>query len=132
MLLVLCLWSVSGTLVLAADPLVTCGRTGTGTAQQQAESCNFVAAVAMINTLIKYLIMISIPLAAVAFAYAGWLHLSAGDNSGQVTQARKIFTSVGIGFIIVLSGWLVFTLIAQTFLKDKTDSTGAPYGTYLN
>jgi Type IV secretion system pilin len=120
-LLALCLWSVSSLTVSAATidfskGLVTCGKTGT--AEEQAKDCDFAAAVNMINTLINYLIMIAMPLAAVAFAYAGWLHISAGEDTGKVDKARRIFLDVGIGVIIILSGWLVFSLIATTFLKS--------------
>ena len=137
LLLAFCLWGVSGGVALAVtDPsaggLVTCGRATDASgkalsAQQQAESCNFAAAVAMINRLIDYIIVFATSLAAVSFAYAGWLRLSAGDNSGQVTKSNKIFTSVGIGFIVILSAWLVFKFIETTFLN-----TSNGYATYLS
>lgn len=123
------LWSISGATVLAVDfskGLVNCGKNEAVTnAHPAATDCTFSDAIDMIDTLIRYLIMIAIPVASIAFAYAGWLYLSAGENSGQVTKARTIFLDVGIGFIIILAGWLLFTLIAQTFLKP------GEYGTYL-
>ena len=122
--IVICLLNVFSSVVLAADGLVQCG---TGSGASAATDCDFAAAVAMINRLINYLIMIAVPIAAVAFAYAGWLYLSSGGNTGQVEKAKEIFTDVGIGFIIVLSGWLVFTAIAKNFLNPS-----AGYGTYLN
>ncbi len=133
--LVLCVYGVFASTVLAAsstaDPsaggLVTCGRTGSGSSQQQATSCNFTALVSMVNTIIQYLIYIALPLAAISFAYAGWLYMSAGENSSQVSKAKTIFIDVGIGFILVLSAWLVFKLIETTFLN-----TGNGYSTYLN
>jgi hypothetical protein len=132
MLLALCLFSVSSSAVLADNALVQCGRTkdvwnGSLTAQQQAQDCNFAAAVQMINDIINYLIMISMPLAAIAFAYAGWLYLSAGDDTGKVKKAHEIFLSVGVGVIVILSGWLLFKLISTTFLNPSSG-----YGTYLN
>lgn len=128
MLLALCLWGVSGGVVSAEWPgLVNCGK-GAGTKDDPAAlDCDFVEAIAMINTLINWLIMIAMPLAAVAFAYAGWLRISAGDNSSQITKSNHVFVSVGIGFMVILSGWLVFKLIADTFLNPD-----AGYGTYLN
>jgi hypothetical protein len=143
MLLALCLWGVSVSTASASwfdwiagggsssggdnSGLVRCGN-GTGTTgSPAATNCDFAAAVDMINRIIDYLIMISMPLAAISFAYAGWLYLSAGDNTGQVSKARTIFLDVGIGVIIILSGWLVFKLIATTFLNPN-----AGYGTYLN
>lgn len=127
MLLVLCLWGVLGGAALAVtDPsaggLVNCGKGDAGPLD-----CNFAKAVAMANVIINWLIMIATSLAAIAFAYAGWLYLSAGDNSGQVTKARAIFLDVAIGFIILLSAWLVFKFIETTFLN-----TNNGYATYLN
>jgi hypothetical protein len=106
--------------------LVSCGK-GSGTADNPAAlNCDFAAAIAMINTLINYLIMISMPLAAVGFAWGGWLYLTAGGESG-IEKSKKVFTSVGIGIIVILSGWLVFKLIETTFLN-----TNNGYATYLN
>ena len=138
--LALCLWSVSGSAVLAAPAdqpgFVQCGqgteaKSGETLAKTQAQDCDFQKLMAMIDNLIKWAITISTSLAAIAFAYAGWLYLSAGDNPGQITKARHVFTSVGIGFALVLSGWLIFKLIETTFLSTKPDSSGGTYGTYL-
>jgi hypothetical protein len=109
--------------VMAADlPLVTCGITGD--AEKQATSCNFLALVDMINRIIRYLIMIALPLSAIAFAVAGWKYLTAGGNTGNIESAKKIFTSVAIGISVLLAGWLVFKLIADNFLsKEYKDST---------
>lgn len=123
MLIVLCFWGVFGSVALA-DGLVTCGRTGS--AQAQAQGCNFSTLFDMINTIIGYVIAISMPLAAIAFAYAGWLRLTSGGNPGQITKSNHVFISVGIGVMVILGGWLVFRLIADTFLNSANN-----YGTYL-
>jgi hypothetical protein len=131
-LLALCLWGISGSMVLAQqaqgpnpEGLVTCGRDSSapkigpdGKALPLAQNCDFIDLIAMINRIINYLIVIATALSAIAFAYAGWLYLSAGDNTGQVTKARTIFMDVAIGFVIILSGWLLFRLIADNFLSD--------------
>ena len=128
-LLSLCLLGTFSSAVLAADPstggLVTCGKEPDATTA--ATSCNFAAAIAMINRLITYLIYIALPIAAISFAYAGWLYLSAGDNSGQISKARTIFMDVGVGFILILSAWLIFKLVETTFLSPTYAGK-----TYLN
>lgn len=68
-------------------------------------TCDFNA---LMNTIIKginWLFIISIPLATVLFAYAGLLYIS--GVPGNRTKANKIFTSVGIGFIIMLTAWFL-------------------------
>lgn len=106
-----------------AEPLVNCG---TGNDQKAALDCNFSKLMEMINIIINYLIMIALPLAAISFAYAGWLYLAAGDSSSNVSKAKTIFADVGIGLVLVLSSWLIFKLIETTFLNKS-----AGYDTYL-
>lgn len=122
----MCAWGVCGDFAYAQDPsaggLVKCGYGGS--AQSDATSCDFAEAINLINRLITYLVVISMPIAAIAFAYAGWLYLSAGGNSSKVSRAIGVFTSVGIGLVIILSGWLVFKFIANNFLSsDYINST---------
>ena len=104
--IVICLLNVSVSVVSAAG-LVPCGETAT--------ECDFSKLIETINGLIKYLIMIAMPLSAIAFAYAGWLYLTAGGNTGQVDKAKGVFADVGIGLIIILSGWLLFKFIESEF-----------------
>ncbi len=123
LLISFCLWGTFSSTILAADSaLVQCGREGSPgvnatSGTPLALGCGFADFIKLINTIINYLIIISMPLAAVAFAWAGWLYLSAGEDTGKVKTARAIFTDVGIGLIILLSGWLVFKLIADNFLN---------------
>ncbi len=123
--MMLCLAGALSPFFAGAQGLVNCG---TGTYKDSSEyDCNFTKAVEMINTLISYMIVVAMPISAIAFAYAGWLYLSAVDNPGQVTKAKHVFISVGIGFILILSGWLIFKLIATEFLDLKYKDS-----TYLN
>ncbi len=125
-LIALSLWSVSGSVTMAAswtNGLVTCGK-GAGTPDKPAAtSCDFSALIDMVNTIIQYLIFIAMPLAAISFAYAGWIYLSAGGDTGKVKKAHEIFANVGIGLILVLSAWLIFKLIATKFLSDTYSSS---------
>jgi len=61
--------------------------------------------------LLAFAVTIAVPIAAVAFAYAGFLYLTAGGNSGQISKASGIFLNVGIGFIIVLAAWLIVNFV---------------------
>ena len=121
-LVALCLWSVSAPIAMAQGGLVNCGRSQTDSSMDnnvpEAQQCQFSDLIALINTLIQYLIYISLPLAAIAFAYAGWIYLSAGGDTGKVKKAHTIFLDVGIGIALVLSAWLIFQYIAKEFLSD--------------
>lgn len=81
---------------------------------QGAADCNICTFGELIQKIINFAIGLSIPLAALLFAYAGWLYLSNREDPGRIEKARKIFTTVFIGFAIAIAGWLVVQTILKT------------------
>ncbi|OGC85929.1 hypothetical protein A3D70_00630 [Candidatus Adlerbacteria bacterium RIFCSPHIGHO2_02_FULL_54_18] len=93
-----------------------------------AANCNFCAFTGLFQSIINFLIGLSIPLSALLFAWAGILYFSSAANPAGIETAKKIFVSVGIGFLIAMGGWLgvqtiLKTLLAQDFYVswDKID-----------
>ncbi|MDO8510438.1 MAG: hypothetical protein Q7S15_02330 [bacterium] len=81
--------------------------------------CNFGHFILLIQNFITFLIFyISIPLASIAFAYAGFLYMTAGGKPGQIERAHGIFWKVMWGFIWVMAGWLVVYTITNTLLDS--------------
>ncbi len=78
--------------------------------------CGFPQFVELAGNVIKFLILLSIPVATISFAWAGWLMLTAGGNSGQVEKAKGIFTDVLIGLLFALTAWLIVQLIMSALL----------------
>lgn len=85
-----------------------------------APDCDFVDLLNLAKKLIDFLIILSIPLAAIAFAYAGVLFLTAAGSSSQAAKAKAIFTKVLWGFFFVLTAWLIVRTITTALLKDGT------------
>ena len=74
--------------------------------------CTFDKFIDLINEVIDFLMFkFAVPLAAISFAIAGVMILTAGDNESRVTQAKEIFWNVLIGLIVALSAWLVVNAI---------------------
>ncbi len=74
--------------------------------------CNFNDLMIMINRVIKFLLFtIATPLAAIIFAYAGFLLITSGGDPGKKTQAKKIIGNLLIGYIIALAAWLIVNTI---------------------
>lgn len=74
------------------------------------KTCNFNELIKQINHIISWLFGISLSIAIVFLAYGGILYMT--GTEGNITQAKGIFSSVGWGFIIMLSAWLViYTLL---------------------
>src|SRR3989344_8175144 len=85
--------------------------------------CNFNDLVTLAQTLITDLIIISTFLAAIAFAYAGFILLASGGNESKKTEAKEIFKKVLIGYLWILGAWLLVYTITDVLLnKDENYS----------
>lgn len=76
--------------------------------------CGWTDLVALANVIITYLLYLSVMLAALSFAYAGWLYLTAGGDSGKVGKAHAIFWKVLMGFLIACMAWLIVSFITKS------------------
>jgi hypothetical protein len=82
-------------------------------------SCNLCDLGILMQKIINFLIALTIPIAAVLFAYAGVLYTTAGGSPERINRAHRIFRNVLIGFLIAISAWLVVqTLLSVVFDKD--------------
>jgi len=88
--------------------------------------CNFSSFMQLIINVIDFLIKISIPIAIILFSYAGYLYLTSAGNTGKISQAHDIFKTVFIGFLIVLSAWLIVNTLVDPLLNKD-----AGFGTLL-
>ncbi len=82
--------------------------------------CDFCNLLDMVNGIVNFLITICVVIAVIMIAVAGVKLLTSGGNSSAAAEAKGLFTNVVIGFIIVLSAWL----IVDTVLRITTDSGG--------
>jgi hypothetical protein len=105
--------ALPSTVFAALDPasgLIPCGNA----VQTQ---CTFDDLIKLAQNVINFLIFdIAAPIAAVMFAYAGFLWVTNGGNESQITQAKGIFWAVFWGFVIALAAWLTVNMIVNFFL----------------
>ena len=80
-------------------------------------NCGWKDLVTLAKNLLDFMVTITIPIAAICFAWAGWLYLSARGNPGQITKAHEIFLNVAIGLVIVLVAWLVVDQIMKALVE---------------
>lgn len=73
--------------------------------------CDFNSFLTLIGNVINYTIFIAVPIAAVAFSYAGFLYLTAVGDTGKIEEAHGIFKSVLTGVFIMLAAWLLVNAI---------------------
>ncbi len=104
--------------------LVPCG-TEYGPDGKIANPCKFEHIFTLIKTVMDFIFKnIVLPLSAIMFAYAGFLLVTSGGETSKKEKAKKIFTNVAIGLIIVVAAWLIVNTVlsivgytGMTFLK---------------
>ena len=70
--------------------------------------CNFDYFIVLLNNLVRWILFyLAIPLAAIMFAYAGFLMLFSGGEATKKKKAIHIFTGVAIGLVIVAAAWII-------------------------
>lgn len=103
-------------LVSAQNKLVTCS----------GADCDFGNIISTIKAIIDYLLIIASVFAAGSFMYAGFLYLFSMGNPGKISQAHEIFKKVVIGYIIMLSAWVLVAAIEKGLGVDPAKSFLTP------
>ena len=100
-------------MLLSAAGLVPCG----GPGEEACQSCHVVQ---LLSQVASYLVMILGILAAIMIVVSGIrLVVSVGDASAKA-KAKSMISSLIIGYVIVLAGWLLVDLGLKTFLDNAT------------
>jgi len=84
-----------------------------GIVQCSGIDCNFCDVVTMTNSIIEWVITLSVPFAILLLAYAGFKMLTSAGNPESLQQAKKILISSSIGIMLMLGAWT----IVDSFLK---------------
>lgn len=81
-------------------------------------NCGYQDLLILVNNIINWIIWISMPVAAGVFAWAGILYMTSGVVD-QKAHAKGIMVNVFIGFVVILSAWLIVNTITNTLLRDE-------------
>ncbi len=82
----------------------------------EADPCDFNDLVTLANNIIEFLILLSLPVAAVGFAVAGFKILTSQGDPGKIKEGKELLMKIGKGFIIILAAFLVVYTIMNTFV----------------
>ncbi len=102
------------------EGLVPCGKAQPNAQGVISDECKFNDFMELLNRVINFaLFNISIPIAAIMFAYAGVSLITAGSAEGKTT-AKNVFTSTVIGLVIAALAWVVVKTLL-TILGYQTE-----------
>jgi hypothetical protein len=76
--------------------------------------CGFNDLIGLIQEVIEYIFILTVPITAIVFAYAGFLYITSGEKPKKREDAKNAMIKVVIGIAVVMSAWLVVTLIVTT------------------
>lgn len=93
--------------------------TDCGSVSSPSTGCGWNELLQVVRNVINFVILLAAPCAALAFMWAGVLYFTAAGNESQIKKAHTIFTKVLIGFVIVLSAWLIVWTILNTFANSN-------------
>ncbi len=96
--------------------LVSCGNSSDPRA---ATACNLCDIGQLIQNIINFLILLSIPLSAALFAWAGILYFTAGGDHHKIDHAHKIFKAVFVGFVLVVTAYLIVQTLLTAIVNQQ-------------
>ena len=75
-------------------------------------NCDFTQFMNLINKVIHFILFdMVIPIAAIMFAYAGFLLITSGGSSEAKTKMKSVFTNTVLGLIIAVAAFLIIRTI---------------------
>lgn len=80
--------------------------------------CNYCHLAQLGQNILNLSLFLSAFVAAILFAYAGFLYLTAGGGS-NISKAHGIFMNVAVGFILILAAWLIVDTVIKTLTGGK-------------
>ena len=103
----------------AADPQPPKLSGSTGGIVPCTDNCNFNSLYQLINNFIKWAAYISFAIGVIAFAYAGYIYITAQGNVGKLKEAHEWFQNIFMGLLFVLGAVLIVSTIMRVLLKPS-------------
>jgi hypothetical protein len=68
----------------------------------------------LVFNVINFVIFLGVIFSSLAFAYAGFLYITAQGDTTKIKNATKIFTGVAVGLLLAFTSFLVIKLITSS------------------
>jgi Co/Zn/Cd efflux system component len=76
----------------------------------------------IVQRVLGFLLILILPIAAIIFAYVGFLFLTSGGSTETKTKAKGVLVKVLIGIVLVLAAWLIVKTIVTSLELDPEAS----------
>lgn len=82
-------------------------------------NCTFNDLVSAVKDFFKAVFPLVFGFTSVIIAYAGYLYMTSGGNSGQRAKANKMFVSLAWGVFFMLAAWTIVTLVLNSLANSS-------------
>lgn len=105
-----------------ALPLVSSAEDWAGLVKcKDSKTCNWTTLLDTVFEVTKFVLYsLVLPIAAIMFAYAGFLLVTSGGNTSAKETAKSIFYNTVLGLLFALGAWLIVGLILSTLGWDRS------------
>lgn len=80
--------------------------------QGEYDPCDFEDLIQLIRNIIRFIVLyLTAPALTIGFAYAGFLLLTSGGNSGKRGQAKDMLGKVAMGLVAMIAAWFIIEAI---------------------
>lgn len=83
----------------------------------QPGDCTFEDVIKEVQNVTKFAVEFALGFSIVVLAFAGFKYMISGENANKRKEANKMLLNVVIGILVVLSAWLIVTLITGALLN---------------
>ena len=115
------------TLFMVAPPALSFAQVGLKTIVPEkcqganaATQCGLCEFAQLAQNILNDAIYFAVVVSAILIAWAGWQYLTAGGQPYKVKSAKKTFTNIVIGLVLVVASWL----FVNTILNALTGTSG--------
>jgi len=78
------------------------------------DNCGWYELMTLVNNVVTFVLTrLALPIAAIMFAAAGIILLTAGGDTSKVKKAKDLFLGVAIGLVVVAAAWLIVHTISS-------------------
>jgi len=114
--------------VVIAVPIISLAQGTGGIVPCNGPECQACHVVRLGQNILTWVIGVMASIIAIVFAVAGFKMVMAGGDTGQVSQARSMMTNAVIGFVILLSSWLIIDTIMKLVVSPGASTGGIQLG----
>ncbi len=79
--------------------------------------CTFQDVISAVQKLLGWARNFALFFSVIVLVVAGFKYMTSGGNPGKISEANKMFEKVAIGIVVVMSAWLIVTLITNALLE---------------